>query len=118
MTIELQSIVADALVKRWNEQTYAGQTAMEDAETAIEAIREAVESDPSLSIVPTEWQRHVVELEENGFFLEHSVECRIAGMRDCRIHASLSDLADAPAAPGRYRVVLADGALRFIPVES
>lgn len=109
----LVSAVAGALVTKWNAQTYAGQTAIEDAATAIAAIRAAVEDDSSLSIVPSAWQRHVVEIEEFDFFLEHSVDCRIAGLRNCPIHAALNALVGAPQAPGRYYVELIGDALMF-----
>lgn len=113
MTDSLDLQVATALSDSWDKSPYVGHAPFDDAMTAIAAIRAAVEDDPSLSIVPSAWQRHVVELEEFDFFIEHSVDCRIAGLRNCPIHAALNALTGSPQPPGRYYVERIGDALMF-----
>ncbi len=83
------------------------------SELAVTAIREAVEDDPSLCIVPSAWRRHVVRFETWNFYLEHSIDCRIAGLRNCPIHAALALLGEPPMASGRYWVDLVGEGLVF-----
>lgn len=109
----LVSVVADTDRSAHSIWQPKRQAAIDQAEAAVEAIQAAVENDPSLSIVPAAWQRHVVELEEDDFFLEHSLDCRVTGLRNCPIHAALSVLDEAPQPPGRYCVELVSDALMF-----
>lgn len=48
---------------------------------------------------------HHVTFHETGWELEHTLPCRVAGMRNCPIYATLDELDEAPLKLGRYAVV-------------
>jgi hypothetical protein len=62
--------------------------------------------------------RHIVELGEDGWSLEHPATCRTRGRRllDCGVHDLVAEVCDGgpPKVPGRYVVVVVgDGMLAW-----
>lgn len=49
-------------------------------------------------------EHYVTFTQDDGFYLEHALDCRIKGMLNCQVHKALTAWDEAPLT-GRYKVV-------------
>lgn len=98
-------VVADALFDAWIAADRAKRSApqvyrdaaMEDAETALLALAE------NGFVVIADEPKHFVTFNEKGWFIEHSIACRLAGtLGTCEFNQAIVEIAEDMTTPDEY----------------
>lgn len=76
----------------------AALEALEEAQAEIEQLRTALNQ-----------QGHVVEFREDGWAIEHPIECRNTSLLDCPLNTLSEEMGGPPAEGlGRYRAAISE----------
>ncbi len=100
------SVVAD-FGAGWKDIFFA-VSARTDLPAALEALEEAQGEIERLRTALNQ-QGHVVEFREDGWAIEHPVECRKTSLLDCPLNGLSEKMGGPPTeGPGRYRAAISD----------
>jgi len=81
------------------------RTCVEQAQAEVERLREEIKT----LRTAVNLRGHVAEFREDGWTLEHPLECRESSLLDCPLNALCKALGGPPEeGPGRYKVALDD----------